>query len=702
MITKRHLPAAAVAAICLSGFPPGVHAVEPMTAIVAPKVIISATRFEERFDDRPLNATVISREQIDQSTAATLPDLLAQQAGITSRDLYGNSVSGTTVDLRGFGSNATQNTLILIDGRPVNDIDISGVQWSGIPLSEIERVEVLRGTGAVQYGAGASAGVINVITRRPQAAEAEAIAGLSVGSFDTRELRLGASKGVGNVAIRAFGSDFQSGGYRDNNRNSQRNASMDVRWVRDAGELRLTAAMDRQDIRLPGARLVDFSTGVDQLRTDRRGTSTPLDYATRDGTRLALEGLHRSGYLEFAAGVSYRTKDQTSYFDFGGFPDYRDIGLNVFGFTPRVKSSQPIAGRENTLVAGFDLYRWDYDLALSNGPQNVGQPMHVVTGNQHNRALYVQDYLRLDADTTLSAGLRREQFRLRTNDVFDPNAPGAFGPGSDQSSSGSQRSAQTAWDLGLRRAFGTGWSAGARAGRSFRFATIDEIYEFSPAFLHEFQFLRPQRATTYEVSAEHTGPQSQWRFALFRIDVDDEIRLDPFTSGRGNINLPPLRRQGLELSGAVQATPRLRFTLAYTLTRARFREGVLPGGGGSIVTNADVAGKTVPLVPTHRLVLGGTWSFDESTRLAVNQTFVSRMVMDNDEIDTFVRIPGYGLTDVKLVHDRGPWRLALAVNNVFGKDYYEYAVRSQFSAQRYNAYPLPGRSALASVSYTFR
>ena len=95
-------------------------------------------------------------------------------------------------------------------------------------------------------------------------------------------------------------------------------------------------------------------------------------------------------------------------------------------------------------------------------------------------------------------------------------------------------------------------------------------------------------------------------------------------------------------------------------------------------------------------------SFSEATRLTLNQTVVSRMVMDNDEVNTFVRIPGYGVTDVKLVHERGSWRLSLSVNNLFGHDYYEYAVRSQYTAQRFNAYPLPGRNAMASANYTFR
>src|SRR5437016_9460656 len=83
------------------------------------------------------------------------------------KDLFGNNASNTSIDLRGFGATGPQNTLILLDGRRLNDIDLSGVQWSAIPLSSIERIEILRGTGAVLYGDNASAGVVNIVTRSP-------------------------------------------------------------------------------------------------------------------------------------------------------------------------------------------------------------------------------------------------------------------------------------------------------------------------------------------------------------------------------------------------------------------------------------------------------------------------------------------------------------------------------------------------------
>ena len=110
---------------------------------------------------------MLSAEDIAKSAARTVPDLLAEQVGITLKDFFGNNASVTSVDMRGFGVTGGQNTLILLDGRRITDIDLSSVQWSSVPLSSIERIEILRGTGSVLYGDGASAGVINIVTRSP-------------------------------------------------------------------------------------------------------------------------------------------------------------------------------------------------------------------------------------------------------------------------------------------------------------------------------------------------------------------------------------------------------------------------------------------------------------------------------------------------------------------------------------------------------
>jgi len=221
---------------------------------LADEVVVTATRFADRDAGRPVNVTVITAEDIRNSAAKTLPDLLSEQAGIAIHDLFGNNAATTTVDLRGFGVTGGQNTLILLDGRRIVDVDLSGVQWSAIPFAAIERIEIVRGSGAVLYGDGASAGVINIITRSPMDSAKSATASVRAGSYGTRDGQFNANLRGDRAGINFTGSNFESDGYRANNRNRQSNAMADLRWMTDGGEIAFKAATDHQGLRLAGAR----------------------------------------------------------------------------------------------------------------------------------------------------------------------------------------------------------------------------------------------------------------------------------------------------------------------------------------------------------------------------------------------------------------------------------------------------------------
>src|SRR6185369_16036463 len=239
-----------------------------------------------------------------------------------------------------------------------------------------------------------------------------------------------------------------------------------------------------------------------------------------------------------------------------------------------------------------------------------------------------------------------------------------------------QTQRQDAWDLGLRHALSPAWSGFVRAGKSFRFVNVDELYENNAFFMPEFQFLRPQHALTYESGAEWRGSSQSLRAALFQTDVTDEIHLDPFSTGVGNTNLPPSRRRGIELDGNWRVNSQLSLRAGYAYTDAKFLEGVLPGSPFAIGTNMSVAGKRVPLVPTHKANAAFAWDIAAKTQLSGTLTFLSDQFMDNDEPNTLgTKIPSYTTVDLKLRHSFDWGKLALAVNNLFGEHYYTYAVR---------------------------
>ena len=680
-----------------------VRAAEPPVQM-GEEVVVTAARFRDRYVDTPVNMTVISAEEIRRSTGRTVPDILAEQAGISIHDFFGNNAATTTIGLRGFGITGGQNTLILLDGRRISDIDLSGVQWSAVPLTAVERIEIVRGSGSVLYGDGATGGVINIITRSPGELGNSAVVLGRFGSYDTLEGGLYANYFRSGFGINLIASNFESDGYRDNNHNRQANLQTELRAITGAGDISLKLANDNQGIRLPGARLVHPSAGVNELATDRRGAQTPLDWAQRVGNRATFDWRHETPVGEFNLGIGYRDKEQTSYFDRGGppFSDYRIAELGVWSVSPRMRFPQPLFGAPNTLVAGADWYRWDYRLRASNSPSNIGRPFSTVDATQENTALYLHNTTRLTPRLTLVAGARAERYRIAATDLFDPTAPGGFSPGAP---AGSQNETERAWELALRYQFLPEWSMTGKLGRSYRFATVDEIYEFGgpPLFAREFQFLRPQHAVSAELGVERRSISGFLRAAFYAIDVTDEIHLDTFSAGIGNTNLPPSRRRGLEIEGRHAFSEQLHVGAAYTFTEAQFREGVLLGDPFTTV-NVVVAGKTVPLVPRHKLNLNASWAIAAKTRLNALFSYVSSQYMDNDEGNTGIKIPSYAVFDAKLIHQERGWRLTGSVNNLFNEKYYNYAVRSasQLTPDRYNAYPLPERNFTLTAEYTFR
>lgn len=670
-----------------------IHA-EEVPLFVGETIVVTPTRFHDSASDRAANVTVITRAELDRNPSLTLPEILQDYAGIGMRDLFGNNAANTTVDMRGFGAAADQNTLVLVDGVRQNDIDMSGVVWTAIPPTAIERIEVVRGGSSVLHGSGAVGGVINIITRSPIGRPAEAGFGIRAGSYAMRDFQVFGSLAGEATGLRLAANHYESDGYRDNNRNEQDSFHGDARWKLGDGTLILKFGADTQDTRLPGQRFVQPSIGLNEL-ADPEGTSTPSDWAKRKGWQLALTGDFKLGSHDAVVDLAYRHKAQDSHFDYGyGYASNPESVLGMLTFSPRIKLNFGQEGMRHALTVGTDLAQWDYDLTAAE-LSPTGVSTNRVNARQRNAALYVKDDLRLGPALSLLGGARVEQFSIRGDDRYSSTDPFGFGSAAP---AGSQDEREYAWELGMRYRLGAAQSMFAKLGRSFRFATVDEVYEYAPSYAHEFQFLKPQTSHDLQLGWEAGTARQGARAALYYMRVRDEIHLDPYNAGVGNTNLPPLQRYGLELEGRKRWGP-LHLSAAYTLAYAKFTGGFFDdlSGTGTLV-NLD--GKDVPLVPRHKISVNAAWRVVPAVRLLTSANYISDQYMDNDEPNTLGRkIPAYTVVDARLEYKHGAWTLAAAANNLFDEAYYTYAVRSQFTSDRYAAYPLPGRHFLVELSY---
>lgn len=144
---------------------------------------VTASRYEQDTNDVIPSISVIDREDILNLQANSIIDILSLQQGIDVARNGGNG-SATSVFMRGTNSN---HALVLIDGMRVGSSFTGSFAWEHLPVSQIQRIEIVRGTRVSYYGADAIGGVINIITRKQE----NAYIRYTTGSFGTHNFDLG-------------------------------------------------------------------------------------------------------------------------------------------------------------------------------------------------------------------------------------------------------------------------------------------------------------------------------------------------------------------------------------------------------------------------------------------------------------------------------------------------------------------------------
>src|SRR5690554_303316 len=142
-------------------------------------VWISASRLTPVVELLPVGTVILGEDELAAMPVNNLADVLDSIGGVQGSRFYGINGAESSVDLLGFGATGTQNTLVLLNGRRLNDVDLAAVDFAAIPLAAIARIEVLPASGAVLYGNGAVGGAINIVTKQQHrnAAGVEALTG---------------------------------------------------------------------------------------------------------------------------------------------------------------------------------------------------------------------------------------------------------------------------------------------------------------------------------------------------------------------------------------------------------------------------------------------------------------------------------------------------------------------------------------------
>jgi iron complex outermembrane receptor protein len=653
---------------------------------ILPDLYVTASRLGSGITGT--STTVITAEEIARSPALTIQDILATQPGIQVQSLFG-AVNGaqTSVDMRGFGATATSNTLILLNGRRLNDVDIAGVDLSAIPRQSIERIEITRGnSGAVLYGDGAVGGVINIVTKSGADLPPKLRIEGAYGSYQYREGNLSGSTSSGPFSASVFANTVGSAGYRLNNQLRQNNAVGELRYKTEEGSAYFNLSGDDQHLGLPGGRRVTLTSS--ELVTDRNGTSKPYDYADKQGfnattgiTRMLADG------VELVVDGGFRQKRQQAGY-FGSFVDpssgdpmnYVDTRLNTASFTPRIKIDRNLFSLPSKIIAGLDMYNSDY-VSNRSQAQNTAAIHHYAL-TQRTLGVYWQQTIGFLPNLDVSYGYRLQRNTVSARDQYDPSAPGgAFDVQGDPLD---MAETQRAMHLGAEYRLTDAVTLFGRIARSFRLPNVDE--RVGQGYPTNFS-LRTQTSRDVEGGIRLRAARLEVQSSVYDMRLNDEIMYSPATFS--NINLDPTRRYGTETLASYPLTDTVRLKGSVAYTRAVFREGVY-------------AGNDVPLVSRWSGSAGVSWNVIDN-RLVFDATarFFGPRRMDNDQANFQPLIPGKTLVDLRIGGEVDRYFWSFAVQNVFNVDYYDYAIASSSTYGTYNAYPQPGRTFLARAGVTW-
>lgn len=599
------------------------------------------------------NVNIIDSAQIEMSGATSLTEVLRGQSGIQISD----SNSGAVFSMRGFSaSQAANNTLILVDGRRLNNIDIAAPSINAIPLNQIERVEILSGSAGVLYGDQAVGGVINIITKAPTGTGGSIQ--LSGGSFNTYEGKADVSGAINDTwRYYAAASYNQGDNYRDHNANKTSSVLGRLQYQTDSDNFFIETSYYDNDREMAG------SLNEDQIKEDptQANPFNPDDYQHEMTTAI------RSGYQHqlndawsLGADINY-TDSKVKSISWGTSGTNKRSFLE---FTPKAVANIATEKGDLSIVTGIDLSRGESEFDW--GRSNV----------QKVASAYVQASVPLTTSLSYVVGGRYSE---ATDDLVDGDVY-PEGIELDQDAH--------AFELGLNYRPTATHRLYVRADDNFRFAKVDEQAYTSPGVVG----LNPQTGRSYEAGWDWTPKSHTLRLSAYRLDLEDEIVFDssaetPIGGGfpGANVNADASRRYGVSADWDWQLTEKVQLGAEYNYIDAEFTEGVNEGKQLSWV--AEHTGR-------------GYFSIDanQNWQVFTEILYTGERFIEGDNSNAGDKLEAYWLTNLAVNYTKDAWLASFRVDNLFDE---QYVSSGYYSSWGNGYYVGTGRALRLTGSYRF-
>jgi outer membrane cobalamin receptor len=631
------------------------------------EVVVTATRSPLSSSRSPSRISLLSRESIGLSNGTSLGALLRNIPGLFIRE-YGAGGSLQTASFRGM---AAEQTLVLIDGVPVNNLQLGLADLCIIPTGEIERIELARGGGSALYGANAVGGVINILTRASPPGPGSSIEG-STGSFGTSRLAFRSSilpaKGW---SLTAGGSTetgsgnypflFRQGGdekeaVRTNSDHRGYDLFLKSDWVPAAGpRARFLLSYASLDRGTPGPLLTPSSQGSARQADDQLQAIGSASAQLGDRTTLLVSGDLQSAYEHYVEFLSLFPADNY----------YRNL---TFGIRPQMRYQ---FGPSSALSLGLELGR-----AIADGNALAEEKSQVHSALSISSELAV-DSTGDDFSWSLFPSLRYDHFS-GVDDSWSPKL------GLNLRASPGRAGGEARWRVTLH----------STAGRDFRPPTFNELY-YGGAGGRGNPALLPERSLSFDAGVTLALPwagDQELDATYYSISTENRIFWLPAGSqfNWSPVNIGRTTSTGVELDYRWILPGRsVELTGNYALLDARKKFSSGPGD--------PTEDKQLIYIPLETGGMGALLRFpvndhsirEFTLRLAGEYAGDRYTVEDNT-----IALSGYFLLSGNVgvevgIRDGMRVRLKYEVNNIANKSY-----------EVVPAYPMPLRSHAVSISLT--
>lgn len=480
--------------------------------------VVITSKSNKSIQDLAGSITVITKEDIEKTNSSNIKDILVRTSGIVEGVNSSSSYGRKSISIRGSES---KHVLIMINGRRVTNTDKyighSDFQYSWIPTTLIERIEVIKGPKSSIYGSAAIGGVINIITK-------DLADGESFGEFD---LQIGQAVGKGGDERKISAN---GGGKINDNLSIVVSASKEKRDVA-SGTRREYNFATRSYVNNPNATTVE---GIDS-----KNGFIKLDYDIDDTQSIGLSYNVGEEIRELTNNPKYYVLDRSMY-DISYFKDFGDISLDLA--YARTNSDSEFDG--------FSNYRHSLNDTTIRGEVKVSaiKNNYLIIGAENSKEDYERNYI-TSGNTLYDYDLTTNAFYIQDEIDFGDFIFTLGGRYDDHENYGGQfsPSVNVVYKLGENHRLKAGYAEGfmspsvlqgnsAYVNRSYGIQGNDD--------------LKPESSKSVEVAYEYHGEDLIFKSAVYNTDVEDIVAVGASTTGataRQYLNLDEGNMKGLEL-----------------------------------------------------------------------------------------------------------------------------------------------------------